>query len=199
VAEGDRFERRKQESRRRILVAAFELFRAQGIEGTTIEEICGRADVATRTFFNHFPKRDDMVRALAIERLRGVEAMLAERQAREAPVPEVLVALFDEVAAYLEASGPFYRELVGSMLALSYGTPAGTDRSSELFASFLDLVKTGVARGEVTMRHDPMTLTDIVVGALVSVLMSWSADETYGIRSGLHDVAVALADLLAPD
>lgn len=51
TGEGTRFERRKQQSRDRILEAAFELFRAQGIERTTIEDICERADVATRTFF----------------------------------------------------------------------------------------------------------------------------------------------------
>lgn len=203
TGEGTRFERRKQQSRDRILEAAFELFRAQGIERTTIEDICERADVATRTFFNHFPKRDDMVRALAVARLRGVEAALAERQATDRPTSELLVAFFDEIAEFLDASGPFYRELVGAMLALTFSSPtsstAATDRSGELFGAFLTLIKSGVARGEVTVRHDPLTLTDIVVGTLVGVLMSWTADATYGIRPGMHAAAVALADLLAPN
>ncbi len=195
----NRFERRKQESRSRILGAAFELFRARGLETTTIEEICERADVAPRTFFNHFPKRDDMVRALALERLRGLRDVLVERQSRTAPpTPALLVALFDDVADWLESSGPAYRELVGAMLAVSPRTAAGTDRSSELHAAFRTVIKTGVARGEVTERHDPAVLTDIVVGSLVAVLLTWTADETYAIRSGLHDVAAALADLLAP-
>jgi AcrR family transcriptional regulator len=186
----DRFERRKQESRARILDAALTLFRAQGVESTTIEEICERADVATRTFFNHFPKRDDMVRALALSRLRGLEAVLAERQALD------LVAFFDEVADYLESSGESYRELVGTMLALSRG---GTERSGELYGTFLTVIKNGVAKGEVTTRHDPQTLADIVVGTLTAALMNWTADGSYSIRSGLHDSAVALADLLTPN
>jgi AcrR family transcriptional regulator len=185
----DRFERRKQASRTRILDAALALFRAQGVEGTTIEEICERADVATRTFFNHFPKRDDMVRALALSRLRGLAAILADRDTLD------LVAFFDEIADYLEASGEAYRELVGTMLALSR---SGTDRSGELYGSFLAVIKNGVARGDVTTKHDPQTLTDIVLGTLTAVLMNWTADESYSIRSGLHDSAVALADLLTP-
>ncbi len=188
VAEGSRFERRKQESRARILDAALALFRRQGLEGTTIEEICERADVAPRTFFNHFPRRDDMVRALALERLRGFRELAAGRERFD------LVALFDEVATYLERSGASYRELVGAMLAL--GT--GPERSGELYATFLTHVKDGVARGEVTTAHDPHTLADIIVGTLVGVLMNWTADAGYGIRTGLHEAAVALADLLAP-
>ncbi len=185
----DRFERRKQASRARILDAAFRLFRAQGVEGTTIEEICAEADVATRTFFNHFPKRDDMVRALALERLRGVEAALAERR------PSDLVGFFDEIAEYLDASGAFYRELVGTMLVLSRN---GTDRSGELHGAFLNLIKDGVAAGDVTTRHDPLTLADLVVGTLTAVLMNWTADASYSIRAGLHGAALALTDLLTP-
>jgi AcrR family transcriptional regulator len=191
----NRFERRKQESRTRILAAAFELFRRRGVEATTIEEICARADVAPRTFFNHFPKRDDMVRALALERLRGLGDLLVERQASaDRPTPALLVVLFDDVADWLEASGPAYRELVGAMLAVS----PGVERSGELHAAFLTVLKDGAARGEVTERHDPAVLADVVAGSLVAVLLSWTADETYAIRSGLHDVAAALADLLAP-
>ena len=192
----NRFERRKQESRTRILAAAFDLLRRQGLEATTIEEICARADVAPRTFFNHFPKRDDMVRALALERQRGLRDVLVERQAdTDRTTPAVLVTLFDEVADWLEASGPAYRELVGAMLAVTGSS--GLDRTGDLHVALVDLLKTGVARGEVTERHDPAVLADIVAGSLVAVLLSWTADETYAIRSGLHDVAAALADLLA--
>ena len=195
----NRFERRKQVSRDRILAAALELFRTQGLDNTTIDAICERADVATRTFFNHFATRDDMVRALALTRLRGIETSLAEREMSGQPALDLLVAFFDDVARALAGSGPHYRHLVGEMLALSYGAPrGGTDRSSELYTSFLGLVKHGVARGEVTTAHDPLTLTDIVVGTLNAVLMNWTSDETYNIESGLHDAARALADLLAP-
>jgi AcrR family transcriptional regulator len=190
----NRFERRKQESRSRILTAAFELFRRRGVEATTIEEICARADVAPRTFFNHFPKRDDMVRALALERLRGLGELLGERQAAGSqPTPDLLVSLFDDVAGWLEAS-PAYRELVAAMFSVG----AGLERSGELHTAFLTLLKTGAARGEVTERHDPQVLADVVVGSLVAVLLAWTADETYAVGPGLHDVAVALADLLTP-
>jgi AcrR family transcriptional regulator len=192
----NRFERRKQGSRSRILAAAFELLRRRGLEATTIEEICARADVAPRTFFNHFPRRDDMVRALALERLRGLHDVLVERQSADdhQPTPALLVTLFDDVAAWLESSGPAYRELVGAML----GTAAGVDRSGELHAALLEVLKTGMARGEVAERHDPAVLADIVTGTLVAVLLSWTVDETFAIRTGLHEVGVALADLLAP-
>ena len=192
--EGTRHDRRRLASRTRILEAALELFRSQGIEGTTIEQICQRADVANRTFFNHFPSRRDMVRALANERVHNLHVVLAERA--DEPSRDRLVRFFDDIASHLASSGPAYREVIGTMLAEA-GT--GADRSSEVYSTFLELVKDGVAAGEITDRHPPETLADVIVGSLVGGLVNWSADETYAIHTGLHGVAVALADLLAPD
>src|SRR5688500_1154610 len=111
------------------------------MDRTTIDEICERADVAQRTFFNHFTRREDMVRALAHARLGGLAGLLAERRTADRPAPELLVDLFDDVAAFLEGSGPFYRELIGSMLALTYRSTDVDDGSDELFGAFLALVE----------------------------------------------------------
>ena len=52
-----RREKRKQEIRTRIEDAAYRLFRTQGIEDTSIEQICVEADVARRTFYGHFTNK----------------------------------------------------------------------------------------------------------------------------------------------
>ena len=75
----NRLERRKREVREKILAAAFELFLSQGVAATTIEEICEHADVANRTFFNHFATRQDMIRALAERRLVNLHDVVFER------------------------------------------------------------------------------------------------------------------------
>ena len=52
-----RREKRKQEIRSRIEEAAYRLFKQQGIEETSIEQICIEADVARRTFYGHYPNK----------------------------------------------------------------------------------------------------------------------------------------------
>jgi AcrR family transcriptional regulator len=189
-----RTDRRKGEVRERILEAAFELFLSQGMGATKIEDICERADIANRTFFNHFATRQDMVRALAARRLANLHDVLFDLG--QEPVPTRLIGLFDNISTVLIDSGDTYREMIGSMLGtVSYGV----ERGSGLHDTFLELVKDGVARGEVSSRHDPHTLADIVVGALVGCIVNWTVDETYSLPSGLHDVGVALCDLLVAD
>jgi AcrR family transcriptional regulator len=50
-------ERKKQQTRNAIHEAAFSLIDAQGLDATTVEQICEHADVSSRTFFNYFPSK----------------------------------------------------------------------------------------------------------------------------------------------
>jgi AcrR family transcriptional regulator len=187
----NRMERRKQEVREKILAAAFDLFLAKGVATTKIEEICAHADVANRTFFNHFATRQDMMRALAQRRLVNLHDVFFARS--DEPVPARLVGVFDDIAVALVTSGDTYREMIGEMLAAS---GYGIQRGSKLHDTFVELVKEGVARGEVSVRHDAETLADIIVGALSGGILNWTVDATYSLRTNLHNLGVALAELL---
>ena len=46
---------------------------------------------------------------------------------------------------------------------------------------------------------DTQTLADTMVGALTGGIVNWTVDKTYSLESGLHALAVALADLLGAD
>ena len=187
-----RMQRRKLEVREKILTAAFDLFLDTGVSGTTLEEICERADVANRTFFNHFATRQDMIRALAEQRLVNLHDVVFDR-ADEA-IPARLTGVFDDIARTLTESGDTYREMIGEMLATS---GYGIQRGSHLHDTFVELVKEGVARGEVSAAHAPETLADIIVGALSGGILNWTVDPSYSLQTNLHSLGVALAGLLA--
>ncbi|MGA7133132.1 MAG: helix-turn-helix domain-containing protein [Mycobacterium sp.] len=188
----NRTERRKREVKENILAAAFDLFLDQGVAATTIEDICERADVANRTFFNHFATRQDMIRALAERRLVNLHDVVFDR-ADEA-IPARLIGVFDDIGAALAKSGDTYRELIGEMLATS---GYSVQRGFNLHDTFAKLIKEGVARGEVSARHDAETLADIIVGALSGGIVNWTVDRTYSLETNLHNLAVALAELLS--
>jgi AcrR family transcriptional regulator len=54
-------DRKKRRTRQAIRAAAIELFAAQGVDNTTVEQIASAADISTRTFFNYFPTKQHAV------------------------------------------------------------------------------------------------------------------------------------------
>lgn len=57
----NRTERKKEETRKKIISVAIDLFNRQGFDGTTVEQIAEEADVAKGTIFNHFPAKEAIV------------------------------------------------------------------------------------------------------------------------------------------
>src|SRR5205809_6013425 len=54
-------ERKKATTRAAIQEHAFRLFREQGYDATTVEQIAEAAEVSPSTFFRYFPTKEDVV------------------------------------------------------------------------------------------------------------------------------------------
>jgi AcrR family transcriptional regulator len=88
-----RRERKKQATRDGLRHAALELMAEHGFEGVTVEQICERADVATSTFFRHFPTKEDVVLADLQDRGGELLGALDAQPAGTGPTELLLGAL----------------------------------------------------------------------------------------------------------
>ncbi len=75
--------------------AAIALFTEQGYEQTTVAQIAAAADVSTRTFFDHFPTKEDVLFMHATERTELVKHMIESCDGSETP-GELLVRVLKE-------------------------------------------------------------------------------------------------------
>ncbi|RBQ17149.1 TetR/AcrR family transcriptional regulator [Spongiactinospora rosea] len=72
-------ERKKQRTRQALVEAAVRLFAEKGYEAVTVAEIAEAAEVSTRTFFLHFPAKEDVLFANADVRIDLALSAVAER------------------------------------------------------------------------------------------------------------------------
>ncbi|MFE7190673.1 TetR family transcriptional regulator [Kitasatospora sp. NPDC057541] len=61
VAEPGLRDRKRARTRQAIRTAGLDLFEEQGFEGTTVDQICRRADVAHRTFFRYYECKEALL------------------------------------------------------------------------------------------------------------------------------------------
>ena len=66
-----RGERRRQETRAKLVRAAHQLMAEKGINATTIQEITDTADVGFGSFYNHFESKQAIVQAIIDETIES--------------------------------------------------------------------------------------------------------------------------------
>ncbi len=76
-----------------MLEAAVDLFEHRGYEQTTVADIAAAADVGTRTFFNYFASKEELLFPEPDDRVRAAVAAIAGRRPGERPVEVLLRAL----------------------------------------------------------------------------------------------------------
>lgn len=168
-----RRERKKLETRQRILASAVALFTAQGYDATTMDDIAESADVSRATVFNFYPRKSDLVLAWFEER----RAELARRLAREegpgqtatnlASSLSAIAQMFDRdprtgramVRAWLQAGGPLL------------------STASETSSMFADEIHEGQERGDVDRGIDADRAALVLFDAYLGVLYRWASRE----------------------
>jgi AcrR family transcriptional regulator len=194
-----RRERRKRELRGRILETARQLFSEQGFRETRVAEICERADIAQKTFFNHFPSKLDLLREVAHA---GIEDLMLEIESirkAELGTRDRIHRFFDTMTAHIAEAGPKNRELLVELVHLISGDAAErSERVRRLHAAFRGIVDDGLAQGDVTRRHDPQALTEMILGAYYVLIFNYANLDDFPIRERGHAAARILADALAP-
>ena len=192
-----RRERRKLEVRNRILEAAVGLFETNGVANTTVAEICGVADVAHKTFFNHYPSKQHLLDEIAEEFLERFLAKIAESRARRGSTQRKLTYLFEQVAIEAEASGPMHRELVTEIISVAHESGTDSEQARKLHDAFGGLITDGLAAGDLTRRHAPETLTEMVLGAYYVLIFDWALLADYPLRKRARAAAVFLGEAMA--
>ena len=193
-----RRERRKLEVRSRILDAAVGLFDQAGFHATRVSEICERADVAHKTFFNHFPSKQDLFRELAREALGQLLQHIEEVRKEHQTLAARLQTFFDRVADAAESGGAMHRELVTELVHAVHASSAKSDHARQLHDAFGAIVSDGLAADQVTRRHDAETLTEMILGAYYVLMFNYANLDDFPIRKQARAVARFLADALVP-
>jgi len=198
VSRLSRRERRKLEMRERILETARALFTEQGFGETRVVDICERADIAQKTFFNHFPTKLDLLREIAHAGIGQLLIDIETIRKVDIGTPERIYRFFDTVAGHIAEAGPHNRELLVELVHLISGDAA--ERSGQvrrLHAAFRSIVDDGLAQGDVTRRHDPQALTEMILGAYYVLMFNYANLEGFPIRRHADAAARFLGDSLS--
>lgn len=166
-----RRERKKRDTRRRILDAAMQLMADTPYDEVRIEDICSAADVANATFFLHFPNKSALVLAFNEDVAAKIAEQLADAKMAAAERLKELLRI------YLAEWGA-HRHLMRQIVLEFIAQPASATTFNEVSPGLLGLVgaiiRNGQLAGEFSGRIAPATAGLALVAAWNAIAISWA-------------------------
>ena len=163
-----RRERKKRETRRRLVKAGLRLFREKGYDATTVEQIAEAADVAKGTFFNYFETKEAILPVLAEWRLRQLaDALSPEQGAPASPVARIKLALC------LVAEDPLSDPVMMRRLFAARRHRLDVRPVHALTNLLADQVRQAQAAGEIRTDLAPAYLGGVIRALFFQQLMTW--------------------------
>lgn len=163
--------RKKQRTRAALIDAGLDLFRTNGYESTTIDEIAAAVDVSPRTFFRYFASKEDVALAKGAEFDDLVVDALADRPDGEPPLTALRHAVLGMLRAAADSDGVHRFLLTQHLINRTPALLAGNLRRSAAVEERLT--------GEIARRHGVDPDRDLRPRVLVGVVYA-------GLRIGLE-------------
>jgi AcrR family transcriptional regulator len=180
VAPVGRRERRKAETRQRLLDAASHLFAERGFEATRPQDIAREADVAIGTFYLHFSDRREAFAAFTARAAQELVEHARMRVPEGGTFEQWLRSYLESLLDYMAEKPGVVRaafadeEVIGSGVDVAPGArPGAGDPASlreRLARGLARGLEQGMASGELRDDYDPLLVSHAVVGLIQQAL-----------------------------
>lgn len=180
-----RVERRKKDTRARIVRAALDLFAKKGFEETTVAEISEAADIGKGTFFTYFPTKEDVFADVSQHLFEMMFASVEAKVAEGSSVKEQLAQLLLPGIEWHTKHPKLSR--LSFLMALRAPAPLDSDdwAVASLENLLASMVKQGQAAGEFRAEVDPDAAANVLVGLYLICLQRWHIG---GTKASLVDM-----------
>ena len=168
-------ERNKAANRTAILGAAREVFAELGYGAATIRDVIRRTDLAAGTFYNYFPDKESVLRALVEENATELRARLRQARAGATTLSDFVRDGFRAYYGFIVedlATFELMRRNSGTIREL-IDEPALGAGVDELEAD----LRAAIARGDLPAGVDPHRLAAAMAGAAIELAMRMVSEE----------------------
>ncbi len=179
----------KEQLRLMLFETALKLFREQGYEATTVQQITSRAGIAKGTFFNYFSSKDQVL----AEWHGGVtdEALGAVTGRSYDGAKEAVMALMDALADKGQGQAELLLMTARNVVASDTLSVEEQSLDAQLLEFIRQQIKHGARRGEFGDGFDQELLATMIITTLTGTTHEWVVS-----RQGF-DLKVALRQRIA--
>ena len=184
VTDLSRRERKKKETREKIFANAMQLFRLQGFNATSVEQITQHADVGKGTFYNYFSTKESII--LEFSRRTWQELVSKGRQKPSLSTRQRLEILLKDWAEFMIKD----REIAW----VTIRNREGSDYDMSLHYALLAILTVGQQNSEISLEFDPAFLAESLEGMMIQHFIRWFVSGVGDLQEEVNDALTVLLD-----
>ena len=182
-----RRERKKRETHEKIFSNAMQLFRLQGFNATSVEQITQHADVGKGTFYNYFSTKEAVI--VEFSRRTWQELVSKGRQKPTLSTRQRVELLLKDWAEFMIKD----REIAW----VTIRNREGSDYDMSLHYALLAILTVGQQNSEISRDFDPAFLAESLEGMMIQHFIRWFVSGVGDLQEEVNDALSVFFDGLS--
>ncbi len=186
-----RTERRKEETRKRIITVAIDLFKQQGFDETTVDQIADAADVAKCTIYSHFPEKEAIIYEHIQSVIREQTPAMLEDLNKLPDTRSRLIAALQKTLEWMHIDSSndlFERHFIYKMSQWVHALKHLDRNVSSGFSTVMEHVfKLGVESGEIRPDMHPFVVGGLECSHFLAALLWVNHPELISINESIEN------------
>jgi AcrR family transcriptional regulator len=192
-----RRDQNKLDVRGRLLQAATAMLSEKPLEEVTVDELCDLAQVSKKTFYNHYPSKQDLIegisqKLLIAESEKNYAAAIAKYQSTRDRLEYFLIMQ----GKNLSDSQMLERNLIRhAMLDLSVDSDRSRQKLENTIAIYERMFIAGQALGDINDNYSSRFLAEMVAGAVNTSAIHWIHFPDYPLNERFRELKQLILDI----
>ena len=195
-----RRERKKQETKQKIVKVAMYLFRTQGYEKTTMEQIAEDVDVSKGTLYNYFPVKESIISSSWQDGVKEIKLQILELIQLLPDTKSRLVKTFNKTASEMFRSKQDIYKIYLNYWLTNLNNPSLSEELKSGFEDiFVMIIKLGIQTGDIRKDIPIELMARQLELMFLNACISWLSDpKVFPLEQSLTSTASLFADGAGP-
>jgi len=165
-----RVERRKEETRQKIISVATQLFREYGYDATTMEQIAEEADIAKGTLYNYFPVKEAIVDEYIKRSFKEKNPERILQLQRMADTRSRLTLVFRELTEGVQAQKRIFEQYIIYRMKFMVSVHQDDSEKSGFYLAGTEIIRLGQKSGEIRDDISDYILIELFEFAFIEIV-----------------------------
>lgn len=177
ISGGNRRERKKQETKQRIIKIAMYFFRKHGFDATTMEQIAHEVDISKATLYNYFPVKESIISEYWQNNVKEIKLQILQMIQLLPDTRSRIQKTFSKAATELFQSKEDIYKIYLSYWLRNLNNPSLNERLQSGFDDiFSMIIKLGQQSGDVRKDMSVVFLVKYLEVIFLTACINWLSD-----------------------